>query len=229
MTEISVVVMAFNEAKTLELVVRDAHVTLSGLKRPYELVIINDGSSDGTGIIADRLAKELADTRVIHHEFNQGLGRVYRSGFSHSKGEFITFLPADGQFSAANIKLFLAQINDADMVLGYLPKRPDSLLAKGLSKAEKILYRLLFGSFPKFQGLFMFRRSLLNELELKSPDKGRGWAVVMELILRVSKGKYKIINVPTEICPRASGKSKVNNFPTIWANLKQVFVLRRHF
>jgi hypothetical protein len=85
---------------------------------------------------------------------------------------------------------------------------------------------LLFGSLPRFQGVLMFRRSLLDELELKST--GRGWTVLMELIIRASRGGYRLVSVPTEMRPRMSGKSKVNNLRTIWANLKQVFALRRH-
>ncbi len=71
----------------------------------------------------------------------------------------------------------------------------------------------------------MIRRELLDGLELKST--GRGWAIILELIIRTMRGGYRVISVPTEMRPRMSGKSKVNNPRTILANLKQAFMLRR--
>jgi len=226
MSGISVFVAAFNEADSLASVIHEINSVLCELDHWYQVVIIDDGSSDGTGTIADRLAGELVTVRVIHHEANRGLGGVYRTGFVHSQGDYITFFPADGQFPATIIKQFVPLMDKADIVLGYLPNRKSSLLARGLSTAEKALYRLLFGPLPKFQGVLMFRRTLLQELELRST--GRGWAVVMELIIRASRKGCRLVSVPTEMRPRMSGKSKVNNLPTIWANLRQVLGLRRY-
>lgn len=226
MPDISVIIMAFNEADSLEAVVREMDSFLRELERPYEIIMVNDGSSDNTGIIADQLAKKFHRMRVIHHEVNRGLGGVYRTGFTQALGDYITFFPADGQFPATILKQFIPLMDKVDMVLGYLPNRNSSLLAKSLSAAEKIFYRLLFGPLPKFQGVLMFRRKLLSELELKST--GRGWTVLMELIIRSSRGGYRLISVPTEMRPRMSGKSKVNNLSTIWVNLKQAIVLRRY-
>jgi hypothetical protein len=71
----------------------------------------------------------------------------------------------------------------------------------------------------------MFRRKLLSELPLIS--EGRGWAVVMELVLRASRGPYRLLSVPTEVRPRLSGASKVSNVKNIMANLKQLWELSR--
>ena len=225
MESISAIIMAFNEARNLEVVAREIHFTLSELGQEYEVLIVDDGSSDGTDRIADRLAKEFTQVRVIHHGANQGLGGVYRTGFEQAQNSLITFFPADGQFPATIIKQFVPLMDDADMVLGYLTNRNSSFLARSLSEAEKILYRLLLGPLPKFQGVLMFKRRLLDSMELKSI--GRGWAVLMELIIGASRGGYRLVSVPTEMRPRMSGESKVNNLSTIWANLKQVIALRR--
>jgi len=149
---ISVIVMAFNERDYLEIVVREIASVLHGLKRAYEIIIVDDGSSDGTEKIADRLAEELPMVRAIHHATNQGLGAAYRTGFVQAQGDLVTFFPADGQFPATIMQQFVPLITNADMVLGYLPNRHSSLLAKVLSKVEKIIYRVLFGPLPKFQG-----------------------------------------------------------------------------
>jgi dolichol-phosphate mannosyltransferase len=221
---ISVVILAFNEEESLEAVVHEIDSVLQTLGRDYELIIVDDGSTDATGAIADRLARENLRMQVAHHTINRGLGEAYRTGFAVAQRDLITFFAADGEIPAATIKEFTSLMDKADMVLGYLPRRNASLLAKSLSKAERMLLWLLFGSFPKFQGVFMVRRKLLNELELKS--KGRGWTVVMELIIRASRGGYKIVSAPTEMRPRMSGKSKVKNLATICDSLRQVFLLR---
>lgn len=224
--DLSVIVMAYNEEGGLEAMLRELQPVLDGQGRAYEIVVVDDGSSDGTGEMARNLSRELPYMRVIHHETNLGLGGVYRTGFTQARGDFVTFFPADGQFPATIIAQFLPLMADVDMVLGYLPNRKSSLLAKCLSAGERLLFRLLFGPLPRFQGIVMFRRTLLDELELKST--GRGWAVLMELIIRASRGGYRLISVPTEMRPRMSGKSKVNNVRTVWANFKQMLALRRY-
>jgi hypothetical protein len=113
---------------------------------------------------------------------------------------------------------------DADLVLGYLPDRPGSL-GRALSAAERVAYRALVGRVPRFQGIFMIRRALLEALPLRSC--GRGWAVVMELILRADRAGYRLVSVPTQVRARRSGQSKVNNVRTIAANLRQLVALRR--
>lgn len=223
---ISVVILAFNEEESLEAVVHEVDAVLQTVGRDYEVIIVDDGSTDDTGAIADRMARENRRVRVTHHSMNKGLGEAYRTGFALVQGDLITFFAADGEIPAATIQEFAPLMDKADMVLGYLPRRKSSLLAKGLSKAERMLFWLLFGSFPKFQGVFMLRRTLLSQIELKS--RGRGWTVVMELIIRASRGGYKIVSAPTEMRPRIAGKSKVKNLATIYDSLRQVFALRRY-
>jgi glycosyltransferase involved in cell wall biosynthesis len=227
MSSVSVMVMAFDEVANLESVVRELDGVLAELPAPdtHELVIIDDGSRDGTGALADRLAGALPRVRVVHHDVNRGLGGVYRTGFHEARRDLVSFFPADGQFPATILKTFHPLMADRDLVLGYLPQRRSSPLALGLSAAEKVLYRALFGPMPRYQGVFMVRRSVLQALALRT--EGRGWGVVMEMVLRIFRGPYRVESVPTTLRPRLSGQSKVNNPRTIWINLKQAFALRR--
>jgi len=223
---LTVVLMAFNEAASLAPVAREIHDEAERLGATYELLIVDDGSSDSSGAIADGLAAELSHTRVVHHQGNQGLGSVYRTGFAEARGELVTFFPADGQFAATIIAQYLDAIDDHDLILGTLPERRDSLLARGLSFAERLLLRALFGHFPRFQGIVMFRRKLLDGMALAS--RGRGWTVLMEFILRAERSGARIKNVPITLRPRRSGASKVNNLRSIASNLQQVLALRLH-
>ncbi len=222
--DISVVIMAFNEKGTLSSVVKEIDHALKKTGGPHEIIIIDDGSSDGTGELADGLTKDTVDTRVVHHGANQGLGSVYRTGFNKARGECLTFFPADGQFSADIINKFFTLMGDADIVLGYIPDRKGSIVSRFLSWGERLLFALLFGRLPSFQGIMMIRRNILDGLGLVS--SGRGWAIVMELIIRAKKAGYRIISVPIEIRPRISGYSKVSNVRTVLDNLKQAIALR---
>jgi glycosyltransferase involved in cell wall biosynthesis len=220
--QLSVVVLAYNEEKNLVAAVSELLTELKGLGLSWELVIVDDGSRDHTGELADAIAREERWVRVVHHPENLGLGGGYRTGFREARGEWLTFFPADAQFPASIIGMFMSASHDADMVLGYLPARPD-LFGKALSFAERVIYKLLFRRLPRFQGIMLFRRRLLSEISLSS--QGRGWAVVMELIIRASRGPYRLVSMPTEVRPRLSGESKVNNVRSIVANLRQLWEL----
>ncbi len=224
--DISVIIMAYNEVANLETVVREIEAVLKKLRTTYEILIIDDGSTDGTSELVDRLQSELPAIKVVRHSQNLGLGGVYRTGFAQARGQWVTFFPADGQFPATIIQQFFAYTSEVDMVLGYLPQRKRSWVAEFLSWMERQLYRLILGPFPKFQGIVMFRRDLLDQFQLQST--GRGWAVLMEFILRVVRAGYRVKSVPTEVRPRLSGKSKVNNWRTMWANFRQVVNLRQY-
>jgi glycosyltransferase involved in cell wall biosynthesis len=223
--DLSVVVMAFDEASTLEATTREIHAALAHRGPSFEVLIVDDGSTDATGTIADGLAEALPHVRVVHHRVNRGLGGVYRTGFSENRGACLTFFPADGQFPAEIILRFAALVADADLVLGYLPDRDDSRLGRLLSASERLLYRLLFGPFPRFQGIFMVRRAVLDAVPLVS--EGRGWAIVMELILRAQRAGFRLVSAPTIVRPRLSGSSKVRNVRSILVNLRQLVELRR--
>jgi dolichol-phosphate mannosyltransferase len=222
--DVSVVVMTYNEAESLADVVREIRDELAGLDATYEVLVVDDGSNDGSATVADTLAADDARIRVIHHQANAGLGGVYRTGFTQSRGRYLTFFPADGQFPARIIGQFLPLMQNHDLVLGYIPQTRTSMVGKFLSATERILYTLLFGGFPRFQGIMMLRRELLHELRLVST--GRGWAIVMEFILRASHGGYRIASEPTAYRPRMHGTSKVNNLRSISSNFTQLLALR---
>jgi glycosyltransferase involved in cell wall biosynthesis len=222
---VTVAVLAYNEEGNVRTAIDELVKELARLEAPWEVLLVDDGSTDRTGAIADELATENPSIRVVHHGENRGLGGGYRTGFSEARGEFLIFFPADGQFPPDIIVSFYRQMGGLDMLLGYLPTHERSPLARALSKAERGLYRLLFGKMPRFQGVLMFRTAILADVPLTST--GRGWAVILELVMRTGRGPYRVRSVPTPMRPRLSGESKVQNVNTIVANLKQLSTLRR--
>jgi dolichol-phosphate mannosyltransferase len=223
--ELSVVVMAYDEVANLEAAVAELRSALAALGRSFEIVVVDDGSRDGTGAIADRLAAADPSVRAVHHPENRGLGGVYRTGFAEARGDLVTFFPADGQFPPSILSDFVRASQRADLVLGYVPnRRGRPLAARALSAAERLLYRALFGRLPRFQGILMFRRALLDGVRLSS--EGRGWAVLLELVIRAVRSGCRTASVATPLRPRAAGASKVGNWKTIRSNLAQVLALR---
>jgi glycosyltransferase involved in cell wall biosynthesis len=223
--ELTVVVMAYDEIGSLASTVKEILGEAETIGCSYEVLIIDDGSTDGTGELADHLAKEFSAVRVIHHPSNLGLGGVYRTGFYSSLGARVTFLPADGQVPADTIVKMFALSNSHDMVLGHVPNRTCSYQARLLSWAERVLYRILFGKIPRFQGVLMFHRSLLKPMKLGS--KGKGWGVLWEFILRATRAGCTYTNLATEVRARTSGTTKVQRAGVIYSNLRQVFALFR--
>jgi len=179
---VSIIVMAFNEVQTLRAVVEEIGSSFSSAAWRHETVIVDDGSTDGTGGLADSLAESVPAVRVVHHSANRGIGEVYKSGFAAAKGDLLTFLPADGQFPAAIVADFLERIPEADLVLGFLRVEQRGWFARSLSASERLLYRLMFGRLPRFQGIMLFRRSLLGTLGIQ--PGGRGWGVLMEIVVK---------------------------------------------
>ena len=224
--ELTVVVMTFNEEQNLPAVIDDVRRELALITPQHEILIVDDGSTDGTGAIASRLKEGDSRIRCVSHSPNRGLGEVYRTGFTKATGALVTFLPADGQFPASNVGRMYSAMGNQDAVFANIVQRPDGWIPSLLSTLERSLYRVVIGDTPRLQGLFMVRRSVLASMEFVSGG-GRGWGIVMELVLRLHRGGYRLGEIVAEVRPRLSGKSKVTNFRTIWANLRQLRVIGR--
>lgn len=217
------VILAYNEETTLEGVVRSTRTLVDTLPTAFEILVVDDGSTDNTGQIADDLAGSLPRTRVLHHERNLGLGGGYRTGLVEARGEVLTFFPADGQYPAKIVAAMAPLMAKHDLVLGYVKQRTDSRVGAALSAGERTLYRLLFGPLPRFQGICMFRRSLAQRIELNS--RGRGWGVIMELIVRAVRSGASHTSIPIPIFPRQDGHSKAVTPTAVLANLRELLLL----
>lgn len=220
---LSIVVVAYNELDNLGTVWSEILAEVERIRRPCEIIIVDDGSTDGMEKLADELVRNVDHARVIHHEGNQGIGQVFSTGFREARNDLVIFLPADGQYPADIISDFLPHMDDHDLVMGYVPKRTSPRMAKILSGAERLLLNVLFGRLPRFQGVYMLRRSILRLFPLTS--RGRGWIIQMELIIRAKRAGCRLTSVPTHMRPRLSGESKARSLKSVIANSRQVLVL----
>ena len=223
---VSVVVMAYNEEATLRAAV---DVVLEALEGRYEVIIVDDGSTDNTKEIADKLATELPLVRVVHHSTNRGFGGIYRTSFAEVQNDLLYFMAADCQpIPSLYFEQFLPLFDEYDIVLGRLPKRRDPFLSKFFSWAEKQVFHTLFPGVPKVEGPFMFRRSLLDNVKLALVDSNdRSWMILWELFIRAHRQGYKITTVKTRRRQRAHGKSRGNTWANVFVMIRSLIALCR--
>lgn len=124
-TSLSIVIPAFNEAGSITKVVKDCLKAGESVTSRLEIIVVNDGSHDGTGELIDRLA--MNDPRIIalHHRVNQGVGAATRDGFAAARHDFIFYLDGDGQFDPQEIQLLLPHCQQFDFIVGYRINRAD--------------------------------------------------------------------------------------------------------
>src|SRR3989344_6390354 len=126
LSSLSIFFPFWNEEKNVEPVVSKAAAIAPEIANEWEILIIDDGSSDGTLKKAYQLAQKDKNIKVITHLPNRGYGAALKEGFEHSKYDFIVFTDGDGQFDFSEINKFVEQIGDSDMVIGFRKKRRDT-------------------------------------------------------------------------------------------------------
>src|SRR5439155_519407 len=128
--EISAVMPAYNEEANLEQSVGRMASALQTFTRGFEIIVVDDGSQDGTPAVLERLKVAHPNLRVIRHPVNRGYGAALRSGFSAARFSWIFLMDADNQFDPAEVELLLARAADADIVAGYRKHRRHPLLRR---------------------------------------------------------------------------------------------------
>lgn len=210
---ISVVIPAYNEEKTIKDVVKDATLILKKLKVDYEIILVNDGSTDDTGKIIDKLARSTR-IRAVHHKKNKGFTGAMRTCFASARKGWVFLAPADGQFDFSQVSRFTKAIDKFDVALGYRIKNEESLSRKLMSKLFHILCRILFGiKFKEISTVSLWRRSVLQSISIISDDQSA--MMLPELIFKAMKKNYQFTEVPISWRTRRGGKAKGAGFVTI--------------
>ncbi len=142
---LSVFFPCYNEERNVQSLVLEAMRILDDSVKKHEILIINDGSTDKTGVVADRLSMEHRHVRAIHHKKNRGYGAALVSGFSNAVHEWIFFTDGDRQFFISEIELLLNEIDDHDIIIGYRKARRDPGYRILYGHLWTRLVQLLFG------------------------------------------------------------------------------------
>lgn len=206
---LSVFFPCYNEEKNIEnLVLKTIHV-LDNLVKEYEILIINDGSADSTGIIAERLSMQYDPVRVVHHAKNRGYGAALISGFANSVHDWIFFTDGDHQFHMKEIDLLLAGIDDCDAIIGFRKVRKDPWQRIVYARAWNMLIRLCFGLKVKDLNCAfkLIKKKAVKHIALRSS----GALINTELLLRLKASGVRIREVGVSHKPRLFGKQTGGN------------------
>jgi ferredoxin len=220
---ISVFFPCLNEEGSVERLTRDLLAILRQEFEQGEVIIVDDGSTDRTGEIADRLAQENDGwVRVIHHKTSRGYGNALKAGFEASRHELVFFTDGDYQFDVKDLRRALPLIDKYDIVVGYRHDRQDPRIRLILSKGYNLLIRMLLGvKLKDIDCSFkLFRRSAVDKIRIDSI----GYFVDTEIMVQGTAHGLSIKEIPVRHLPRTSGVSKIR-MKHIYTTLHEIAVL----
>ena len=227
---LTIVIPAFNERDNLPRVVGAALAFGRASCRTFEVLVVDDGSSDGSAAVLAELARGANERgadelRVVTHERNRGLTAALRTGFAGATQEFVTWVPADGQIPLPELGKILDAWNGHDLVLSTYRQRPDGVVRLVMSRGLRLVLRVVAGLRDRLEGVYLFRRALLDELQLVS-DRSAG-SVGFEIAVKARALGKRIGTTEIECAPRLSGTSKVANARNIAQSVGELWRIRR--
>ena len=204
---ISVFFPAYNDANTISRLVTEALDLLPGLTTDFEVIVINDGSTDGTAGQLDAIAKSHGEVRVIHHSSNQGYGAALRSGFASAQKELIFYTDGDGQYDVRELpNLYSLMTPQIDVVNGFKIKRSDSRQRRVIGGIYNSLARVLF-LLPIRDvdcDFRLLRRQAVGSLNFTVTSG----AICVELVRRLHESGCRFAEAPVHHYPRLHGQSE---------------------
>jgi len=219
--EISVVVPVFNEEENLPILIPKLVKVLSQLGRPYEMIFVDDGSSDGSRRILKEMVSQYPSLRIIGLKENRGLSAALMAGMRGTRGEVIVTLDSDLQNDPEDIPRLMEYLDRYDMATGWRQKRRDTWLKKISSKIANSIRNRLSGEEIKDSActLRAFKKECLNEIFFFN-----GMHRFLSTLVKMQG--YRIIEVPVSHHPRKFGKSKYNIRNRMWRAFIDLLVVR---
>jgi len=225
--KLSVFLPAYNEEANLERTVNNVVENLKGNVPIWERIIVNDGSKDKTGEIADRWRRKDKRISVIHHNPNRGYGAALKSGLYACKYSWIAFIDSDGQFDFSEIKRFIdtQQRTAADMVIGFYLSRKVSLSRKLNTFIWQVIVRLLFRLNVRDIdcGFKLISKKIIDTIEPLQSE--RGAFISSEFLIKSKKAGFKIIEIGVNHYPRKQGEGTGANIDVIIQSFIDLFKL----
>ncbi|MBW2173496.1 MAG: glycosyltransferase family 2 protein [Deltaproteobacteria bacterium] len=222
---LSVFFPCYNEELNIEGLILEAIRVLDRSVQEYEILVINDGSTDKTGLIADRLSEKHEHVRVIHHSRNRGYGAALISGFGNSINEWVFFTDGDRQFLISEIELLLNHIDYHDLIIGFRKARRDPWHRILYGHTWTRVVQLLFGlKVRDINCAFkLVKRTIMDGITLHSS----GAVINAELMIRAKLSGAYIKQVGVSHRPRMFGKQTGGNPKVILKALRELMELRK--
>jgi glycosyltransferase involved in cell wall biosynthesis len=221
---ISVFFPAYNDEGTIERMVADALTVLPSLTDDYEVIVINDGSTDTTSSVLEQLKSTSPFVKIIHHERNQGYGAALRTGFNHACKDLVFYTDGDGQYDARElVALFPLLTETVDIVNGYKVKRGDRRHRIIIGAIYNRLARLLF-NLPIRDvdcDFRLMRRRAIQQIQLNSSSG----VICTEMVRKLYAAGCVFTEVPVNHYPREHGQSQFFTFRRVSRTAFDFFVL----
>ena len=207
---LSVVFPAFNEEENVKYMVETAIEVLSDLEVEWEIIVIDDGSSDRTALIAEELSQMYQGVKLVIHSKNRGIGSAVKTGISTSSKNWIFYTDCDGQFDLHELEILWNLRNEADVIAGFRRKRQDPLMRLMYSFAYNTLtYIFFFGGFKDVDASFkLCRRDIFDRVSLKSSSS----VADLELLILPRKFGYRVRQIPVSHYPRRAGSVSCESY-----------------
>jgi glycosyltransferase involved in cell wall biosynthesis len=222
---LSVFFPCFNEQDNIEPLVTKAVEILGAVTPDFEILIVDDGSSDETGDRADALAQTHSQVRVIHHGTNLGYGAALQSGFREAEKALIFYTDGDGQFDIGELPPLLDLIQDCDIVSCYRLNRQDPLIRKINGWCWTRLVCLVFGlQMRDIDCAFkLYRREVFDNMPLRST----GALIDTEVMARATRKGCRIVQKGVQHYPRTTGAQTGANLRVVLRAFVELFHLRK--
>ncbi|HYI99540.1 MAG TPA: polyprenol monophosphomannose synthase [Thermoleophilaceae bacterium] len=219
MAGVWLILPTYNEAENIERIVAAALPQLAATGLAHRILVVDDGSPDGTGAIADRLATEHAEVEVLHRTSKDGIGPAYLAGFGRALAggaELVMEMDSDFSHDPADIPRLVAAATDADLVLGSRYVEGGGVTDWGLgrrliSRGGSLYARLLLGVPVRdlTGGFKCFRRTVLETLDLSGVGTD-GYGFQIEVTYRALRAGFRVKEVPILFRDRRVGASKMS-------------------
>lgn len=225
--KLSVFLPAYNEEANLGKTIKNVVENLKKNVSTWELIVVNDGSKDKTGQVADDWSKKDKRISVIHHNPNRGYGAALKSGLYACKYPWISFIDSDGQFDFSEINRFIdtQQKTKADMVIGYYLGRKVSFTRKLNTFAWQIIVKMLFGLNVRDIdcGFKLISKKVVDTIEPLQSE--RGAFISSEFLIKAKKSGFKIVEIGANHFPRKNGEGTGANIDVIIQSFIDLFRL----
>lgn len=225
--ELSVFLPTYNEEGNIKNVVINTKNILESIANEWEIIIVDDGSTDNTNKIAQSLVAIDNRISVITHKTNMGYGAALKSGFYNSKYDWISFIDSDGQFDFSEISNFITKQKEtnADLVIGYYQNRRVSVSKKITSKLWEYLVLFLFNL--KVRDIDCGFKLISKKVFVKiaSLESQRGAFISSELLIKAKKFGFVIAEIPVTHYPRKMGRGTGRNIDVIIQSFRDLFKL----
>lgn len=212
-TPFSLCMPCFNESEVLTEVLQGAVAVLPEFVSEFEIIVVDDGSSDATAEVVEKFSENNDCVRLVRHTINRGYGAAVSSGLRAAHGELICFTDGDGQFSLLDLPHLLVEAQTSDVVIGYRHQRADNGIRRFNAQSWKWLIRALVGIRVRDLdcAFKLFPRWVVEQLQLTAD----GACISAEILAQCYRGGVTVSEVPVNHFPRAAGKATGGNLKVV--------------